>query len=190
MEKVLGTSYRRSASTVLYYAIFAALWTASGLYFLLWHGRTSGWFFVLGGLFAYGAVQSRRLPYAVVNAATFTVWRSPFRAETIAWQNVVSAHRIGQRVRVELPQRKHLDVRWDGVVPEHRDLFLGQFPAHLDSRWSDNPSDTRADTWRQVLLVVVLAAVLVAVLAYLDHTHLIDIQLPLSWASITGAGAA
>ena len=175
MEQPLGTPYRRSAWATVYYAVFAVLWTGNALFFLFRYGWTSGWFFILGGLFVYGAVQSGRLPYAVVNASALTVWRTPFKAETVAWRDVVAAHRIGPRVRLELPRRRPLDLRWDAIVPEDRERFLRQFAAYLDSRWIDDPSETRADTRRQA----VLAVVLVVVLAYLQRTGLIESPLRL-----------
>lgn len=179
MEQPLGTPYRHSGWVTVYYAVFAVLWTGGALFFLLWYGRTSGWFFILGGLWAYGAVQSSRLPYAVVNASTLTVRRTPFKAETFAWRDVVAAHRIGPRVRVKLPQRRPLDLRWDAIAPEDREPFLKQLTAHLGSRWIDDPSDTRADTRRQAALAAVLAVVLVVVLAYLQRTGLIELPLRL-----------
>jgi hypothetical protein len=83
------------------------------------------------------------------------------------------------RHRQALPRRRPLDLRWDAIVPEDRERFLRQFAAYLDSRWIDDPSETRADTRRQAVLAAVLAVVLMVVLAYLQRTGLIESPLRL-----------
>jgi len=138
MGKPIGVEYRRAAGETIYYAVFATLFAGIGVFALARWGSTSGLVFIVSATFAYQAIQSRRLPYAVVNAETLTVWITPSRAQTVAWRTLTSARRVGQRVRLGLPEGKTLDLRWDAVVPDAREGFLAEFAAHLDARWIDD----------------------------------------------------
>lgn len=179
MGMPVGTEYRRARWVTVYFTVVAVLWGGFGIYSLARHGMTSGWFFIAAAFFGYAAVQARRLPYAVANAVSLTVWVSPFRSQTVTWRDMVAARRVGPSVRIERQGGKPLNLRCDSVVPETRERFVSEFAARLDNRWTDDSSATLAESRRLWASVAVLAVVLIAVLWYLTSTGLIRIPVGL-----------
>lgn len=174
MGEPFGRQYRRKDATPWVFSLLAVLWGGGGLYLLASTGSTSGWFLILAVGFAAGAVLSRRRPYAVVNASEFTVWLSPFQPQTLPWAGIVSARRIGVRVRLELAGGTKVDVRWDSVPLDMRERFVEEFARNLGPRWvvgeydaRSLARDVRSEAWRQWGLLVTLGLVAAGVITLL-----------------------